>query len=127
MRGQHPSDRGRQLTQLAAAVIGTVAAAQPVHQQPVNPRWVSRSWVEADHSYHPPTHHDCRCTCIVIGASDGATRRDCPEHGDRAYRYTPTDRVVDAAREYWRTGGDTGTHHELMDAVEALNDLRGES
>lgn len=110
-RGRYPADRRRDLMNVAAAVVGSAAAAQVV-----NPRWVSVPYREADHSYH--THaraRDCRCICDI----DYNTDPVCPEHGEHAYRYSLRDRVVDAAREYARTGGEA--HHELMDAVAALD------
>lgn len=74
-RGRYPADRNRDLMNVAAAVVGSAAAAQVVHRG------------EA-----------------VRGSAD---------------RLTSTERaVIDAAREYARTGGEA--HHELMDAVAAL-------
>jgi hypothetical protein len=131
-RGRYPSDRRNGLMQIAAAVVGSAAAAKVVHRETqnmhdmpkvvVDPRWIARPFVEADHSYHlHPFGLRCRCICDP----DGQTERSCPEHGERAYRYTPRDRVIDAAREYARTGGEA--HHELMDAVAALEQAERET
>lgn len=134
-RGRYPADRRPDLMNVAAAVVGSAAAAQVIHRETanphdltatpptagrnvVNPRWASRPWDQADHSHHPPEPHRCGCTC------EGVTVRNCPEHGERAYRYTARGRVVDAAREYFRTGGDSSAHHELLDAVAQLERAR---
>lgn len=134
-RGRYPADRRQSLMQVAAAAASSAAAAQVVHSETadphdltrtlpvpqihaVDPHWVSRPFDEADHSNHFTCgDHPERCRCTCRGDQ---TRRYCPEHGEQAYGYDPRERVIDAAREYFRTGGDSGAHHELLDAVAQL-------
>lgn len=127
-RGRYPADRNRDLMNLAAAVVGAAGAAQVVHRDTENGhtpdvdyllgarealaeahrRLVAASKLNQSISYYLAFQVLCEAAA-EMGVEGSAAIFTNTERRQR---------VIDAAREYARTGGEA--HHELLDAVAAL-------